>query len=89
MKLTFCSVCKEYWFHTKIINSKRKKCNRFSFVNDMDPFPGMCTYLLHIPKLTIVEEMLIAKAHVIMTVYRLKKKWYCCVQGKRTKCTTG
>ena len=39
----------------------------------MDPFPGTGTYPFHLPKLTIIEEMLIAKAHVIMSVYRLKK----------------
>ena len=73
MNLTYCSVCKERWFDTKIVNGKCKNCNKFSFTNDMDPFPGTCTYPFHLPKLTIIEEMLIAKAHVIMAVYRLKK----------------
>ena len=73
MKLTYCSVCKERWFDTKIVNGKCKNCEKFSFANDMDPFPGTCTYPFHLPKLTIIEEMLIAKAHVIMAVYRLKK----------------
>ena len=80
MKLTYCSVCKERWFDTKIVNGKCKNCEKFSFANDMDPFPVTCTYPFHLPKLTIIEEMLIAKAHVIMDVYRLKK-WYSSIQG--------
>ena len=74
MKLTHCNVCKECWFDTSINNNgKCKHCMHFSFTNDMDPFPGTGTYPFHLPKLSIVEEMLIAKAHVIMSVYRLKK----------------
>ena len=44
------------------------KTVKISFANDMDPFPGNCTYPFHLPKLTIIEEMLIPKAHVIMAV---------------------
>ena len=73
MQLTYCSVCKERWFDTKISNGKCKNCNKFSFANDMDPFPHICPYPFHLPKLTMNEEMLIAKAHVIMAVYRLEK----------------
>ena len=39
----------------------------------MDLLPDTCQYPFHLPKLTIIEEMLIAKAHVIMAIYRLKK----------------
>ena len=73
MKLKYCNVCKERWFDTKIMNGKCKNCNNFSFANDMDPFTDTGTYPFHLPKLTIIKEMLIAKAHVIMDVYRLKK----------------
>ena len=55
------------------MNSKCKNCNNVLFANDMDPFPGTGTYPFHLPKLTIIEEMLIVKTHVIMAVYRLKK----------------
>ena len=72
-KLTYCNVCKERWFDTNINNGRCKNCDKFSFVNDMDPFPGTCTYPFHLPKLTMIEEMLIAKAHVIMAVYRLRQ----------------
>ena len=68
MKLIYCKVCKEQWFDTNIINGKCKNSNIFSFTNDMDPFPGTGTYPFHLPKLTIIKEMLISKAHVIMAV---------------------
>ena len=78
MKLTYCSVCKERWFDTKIVNGKYKNYEKFSFANDMDRFPGTYTNPYHLPKLTIIEEMLISKANVIMAVYRLKQVvlWY-------------
>ena len=56
MKLTYCTVCKERWFITTIKYGKCKNCNKFSFANDMNPFPVTFTYPFHLPQLTIVEK---------------------------------
>ena len=41
--------------------------------NTMDPDPESLKIMLTLPKLTDIEEMLIARFHVVMKVYRLSK----------------
>jgi hypothetical protein len=83
LKLTYCSCCKERWFETEIKDgtSMCKRCTsskrsdphiaEFSAENDCDPFPDGCEYPHHLEKLSVVEELLIARCHVIMSMYRI------------------
>ncbi|RFU33151.1 hypothetical protein B7463_g3183, partial [Scytalidium lignicola] len=82
-----CNTCQERWFHMNIQNGRCAKCrikdtsklegepNLMSMENHLDPgeFPA------HLPILTQVEEMLIAKVHIHMEV--------CQVRGQQFKYT--
>ena len=79
-----CERCKERWFLSHTPGNKEKTiCKRcydniekkgsalYDDDNDQDPFPTGCPYPLHLPTLTEIEEMLIARVHVIMKCCRL------------------
>ena len=79
--MELCIICKERWWDLKNdTNGVCYKCNSqvkkdglalMSKENDMDPFPN--GYPFHLPKLTLIEELLISRCHVIMRCYRLKQ----------------
>ena len=83
VKIESCSRCKERWFYMDLKSDvchrcfNRDKGNRttpflMSAENEMDPgeLPA------HLPKLTQVEEMIIARSHVQMIVHRYRGHQY-------------
>ena len=83
----YCECCKERWFinhsKSKEVETICQRCQKekkkklyyiLSEENDMDPFPwknGKGGFPSHLPVLTEIEEMLIARTHVVMKCYRL------------------
>jgi len=83
--MEYCSRCKESWFNTGVASKVCKKCRTsrdkskkddepflMSDENHMDPkaFP------LNLPKLSQVEEMLIAKVHTFVEVHQVRGQQY-------------
>ena len=59
-----CSECE------KQRKDRKVRIRKMSAINDMDPFPN--GYPTDLPELTEIEEMLIARVHVVMKSYRLE-----------------
>ena len=84
-----CLFCKNRWFEIKQApkgfegecnkcyaqrtNKDGPKCHQFTEENDMDPVPNDKEYPFHLPDLWETEKQLIARAHVIMRCYIMKK----------------
>jgi hypothetical protein len=82
--LDYCSRCKETWFNNSVVNGVCKKCrSRDSTKKDDEPFFMSAGNLMdpggvppNMPKLTQVEEMLIAKVHVMVEVHQIRGQQY-------------
>ena len=88
-KVNHCHYCKERWYDAKgtvdiennfechVCERTRKmedvKVRLMSKENTMDPDPESTKIMLLLPKLTDIEEMFIARVHVVVKVYRLSK----------------
>ena len=82
VEMETCTRCKERWFkmdlQVGICNTCRNRDAKgrtpylISVDNNMDPGE----YPLHLPKLTQVEEMIIARSHVQMVIYRFRGHQY-------------
>jgi hypothetical protein len=84
--LTHCTRCKETWFNNNVVAGICKKCrtSRDKAKKDDEPFlmsiensmdPGRAAPP-HLPKLTEVEELLIARVHVIVEVHQIRGAQY-------------
>ena len=78
-----CINCQERWFDTirgrkdRVLNGYfcrncEQNLRKYSDDNDMNPFPRW--EHLKLPKLTVIEEMLIARIYPFMRVYRMSCK---------------
>jgi len=83
--LDYCTRCKETWFNNNVVNGVCKKCRttRDKSKKDDEPFLMSAENLMdpggvppNLPKLTQVEEMLIAKVHVMVEVHQIRGQQY-------------
>jgi ATP-dependent DNA helicase PIF1 len=83
--LDHCTRCKETWFNNNVVNSVCKKCRttRDKSKKDDEPFLMSAENLMdpgsippHLPKLAQIEEMLIAKVHVMVKVHQIRGQQY-------------
>ncbi|KAH6667816.1 hypothetical protein B0J14DRAFT_172917 [Halenospora varia] len=83
--LDHCTRCRETWFNNNVVNGVCKKCRttRDKSKKDDEPFLMPAENLMdpggvppNLPKLTQVEEMLIAKVHVMVEVHQIRGQQY-------------
>jgi ATP-dependent DNA helicase PIF1 len=79
IKMEKCNGCHEEWFDLGVKNGLCKVCqksDKYQASNNMDPGPNPPA---HLPKLTQIEEMIIAPVHALLQVWQ--------VRGGQTKYT--
>jgi hypothetical protein len=83
--LDHCTRCKETWFTNNVVDGVCKKCRttRDKSKKDDEPFLMSVENLMdpggvppNLPELTQVEEMLIAKVHVMVEVHQIRGQLY-------------
>jgi hypothetical protein len=83
--LDHCTRCKETWFTNNVVDGVCKKCRttRDKSKKDDEPFLMSVENLMdpggvppNLPELTQVEEMLIAKVHVMVEVHQIRGQQY-------------
>lgn len=77
--MEICTTCNERWFEMGLVNGVCRRCQRdksipakFSAANEMDP--GKVP--VYLPKLSQVEEMLIARVHTYTDVRQIRGEQY-------------